>query len=69
MDQSVKALKAECERLAIENSRLKASSQHEYVRNIVLRYLQLPEQQKTLLPVIASVFRFTERELSTIRNK
>jgi hypothetical protein len=68
-DQSVKALKAECERLALENSRLKASSQQEYIRNIILRYLQLPDQRKSLLPVIASVFRYTDRELSTIRNK
>lgn len=67
MEQSLKALKSECERLAIENSQLRMSSQTEYLRNIILRYLQLPEQRRSLMPVIASVLRFSEAELKTIK--
>lgn len=66
LEQSIKALKSECERLALENSRLKISSQIEYIRNIILRYLQLPEQKKTLLPVLANVLRFSDKELASI---
>jgi chromosome segregation ATPase len=66
-EQSIKALKAECERLAIENTRIKASSQIEYIRNIMLRFLQLPDQRKTLLPVLGNLFRFTDAELASIK--
>lgn len=66
-EHSLKALKGECERLAIENARLKATSQIEYIRNIILKYLQLPDQRKSLLPVLTNLFRFTDKELASIK--
>lgn len=64
-ERSLKALKGECERLAIENAHIKAESHLDYIRNIVLRYLQLPEQRQTLLPVLAKLFHFTNQELAS----
>lgn len=66
-DQSLVALKNECERLAIENSRLRTTSQTEYLRNVILRYFQLPERRSTLLPVIANVLRFNDEEIKSIK--
>lgn len=66
-DAAVRALRAECERLALENSRLQATSQFEHMRNVLLRYLQLPEQRSALMPVLASLFRFTRDDLASFQ--
>lgn len=64
---AIKAIRAECERLALENNHLRTVSQNEYLRNIVLRFLQLPEQRPALLPVLASLLRLSESELASVR--
>lgn len=66
-DAALRALRTECERLALENSRLQATSQFEHMRNVLLRYLQLPEQRSALIPILASLFRFTRDDLATFQ--
>lgn len=66
-EQSVAVLRAECEKLALENAKLKAASPLEYIRNVVLRYLQLPDQRPMLLSILAEVLKFTDEERSTIK--
>lgn len=65
--QSIKALKQEYEKLALENNRLKSTTQAEHLRNIILRYLQLPDQRQTLLPILSTLLHLNKDELASIK--
>jgi len=64
---SLRALKAECERLAMENASLKTETNLEYTRNVVLHYLQRPEQRPMLLKIISKLFHLGPDDLATVQ--
>ncbi len=67
---AIGSLQRECERLALENSRIKGASHGEHTRNVVLRYMQLPAPQRhMLIPIIASLLNFTSDEVGAIRRQ
>lgn len=57
----------EFERVKLENLRLKNSNTTEYQRNLVLKFLQRPDNKAEMLGVLARAFNFTAKDLKDIK--
>lgn len=57
----------EFEKIKLENLRLKNSNTSEYNRNLVLKFLQKPENRPEMLELIAKAFNLNDKDLKTIK--
>lgn len=57
----------EFEKIKLENLRLKNSNTSEYNRNLVLKFLQKPENRPEMLELITKAFNLNDKDLKTIK--
>mmetsp|Transcript_28131 Transcript_28131/g.99964 ORF Transcript_28131/g.99964 Transcript_28131/m.99964 type:complete len:109 (-) Transcript_28131:92-418(-) len=56
---------------AVKRADLRGGVNMEYVKNVILRYMTVPQnssEQQTLIPVLATILQFTPEDVRALRN-